>query len=51
MWTDIDMFYDSMSDVVREYDEVFATPGFQKMFLREIEEHRQETAEILEKDE
>jgi hypothetical protein len=47
-WLDTDLLYSSTSETVEDYDEIFATRGFQKKVLREIAEVRQETLKNLE---
>ena len=47
-WLDPDLLYSSTSETVEDYDEIFATRGFQKKVLREIAEVRQETLKNLE---
>ena len=47
-WLDQDLLYSSTSETVEDYDEIFATRGFQKKVLREIAEVRSETLKNLE---
>ena len=47
-WLDPDLLYSSTSETVEDYDEIFATRGFQKKVLREIAEVRSETLKNLE---
>lgn len=42
-WTDTSVLYDSASETVAEYDEVFRTPGEQKKVMREIAGIKAET--------
>lgn len=42
-WMDPELLYSSTSETVEEYDEIFATHGFQKKVLREIAEVKAET--------
>lgn len=48
-WLDHDLLYRSTADTVADYDEVFATKGFQKKVLGEIEKVREETQIELDK--
>lgn len=50
-WVQPSLLYSSTGDTVAEYDEVFATPGFQKMAMREIADIEKETLNELEEDE
>lgn len=50
-WMNPETLYQSTSDAVRDYDEVFATVGFQKMVLREIADVKNETIKNLEDEE
>ena len=42
-WMDPELLYSSTSETVQEYDDIFATKGFQKKVLREIAEVKAET--------
>jgi hypothetical protein len=42
-WTDTSVLYDSASETVAEYEEVFRTPGEQKKVMREIAVIKEET--------
>lgn len=42
-WTNTSVLYDSASETVAEYDEVFRTPGEQKKVMREIANIKEET--------
>lgn len=48
-WLNPDLLYSSAYGAVEDYDEVFATPGFQKKALKEIETVRADTWAELEK--
>ena len=49
-WLDPELLYSSTSETVEDYDEIFATRGFQKKVLREIAEVRSETIKNLNND-
>ena len=42
-WLEPELLYSSTSETVQEYDDIFATKGFQKKVLREIAEVKAET--------
>jgi hypothetical protein len=42
-WMEPELLYSSTSETVQEYDDIFATKGFQKKVLREIEDVKAET--------
>lgn len=46
-WLDTNTLYDSVSDAVDDYDEVFRTKGEQKKALREIATVKSETEKEL----
>ncbi|MBR1447592.1 MAG: hypothetical protein IJ588_02455 [Prevotella sp.] len=50
-WANPDYIYDSVSETLPEYEEIFRTKGEMKKALRNIEEVRAQTWENLEKDE
>jgi arsenate reductase-like glutaredoxin family protein len=47
-WVNPDYIYDSISDTLPEYEEIFRTKGEMKKALRNIEEVRAQTWENLE---
>ena len=46
-WMQPDLLYSSTSDTVEDFDDIFASKGFQKKVLREIAEVREETLNNL----
>ena len=49
-WLDPELLYSSTSATVEDYDEIFATRGFQKKVLKEIADVRAETMANIEND-